>query len=173
VDKKQLSETDIRTKFITPAIIGADGEKWDVMTQVREEYFFTRGRVIVRGKTVKRGEGKKADYLLFYKPDIPIAVVEAKDNTHGVGDGMQQALEYSKRKENEQAWRVSIDDIKASNFNLDIKNPHSSDTGPGDVDTLLPEYEDLLQLIAETRGKLKAQLESALMGKDVRGKDEG
>lgn len=95
MDKKKLTESDIRTKFITPAIVGANGEKWDVMTQIREEYYFTRGRVIVRGKTVKRGEAKKADYLLYYKPDIPIAVVEAKDNTHGVGDGMQQALEYA------------------------------------------------------------------------------
>ncbi|TWU04914.1 EcoAI/FtnUII family type I restriction enzme subunit R [Stieleria varia] len=95
MDKKKLTETDIRTKFITPAIVGANGEKWDVMTQIREEYHFTRGRVIVRGKTVQRGESKKADYLLFYKPNIPIAVVEAKDNNHGVGDGMQQALEYA------------------------------------------------------------------------------
>ena len=51
--------------------------------------------MIVRGKTVKRGETKKADYLLFYKPNIPIAVIEAKDNNHGVGAGMQQALDYA------------------------------------------------------------------------------
>lgn len=95
MDKKKLTETDVRTKFITPAIVGANGEKWDVMTQIREEHYFTRGRVIVSGKTVKRGEAKKVDYLLFYKPNIPIAVVEAKDNNHGVGDGMQQALEYA------------------------------------------------------------------------------
>jgi type I restriction enzyme R subunit len=65
------------------------------MTQLREEFRFTRGRVIVRGKTVKRGEAKKADYVLYYKPSIPIAVIEAKDNNYGVGDGMQQALEYA------------------------------------------------------------------------------
>ncbi len=65
------------------------------MTQIREEVYFTKGRVIVRGKTVKRGEAKKADYLLFYKPNIPIAVVEAKDNNHSVGAGMQQALDYA------------------------------------------------------------------------------
>ena len=69
---------------------------------------------------------------------------------------------YSKRVENEQAWRVSIDQIKAGNYNLDLKNPHSSDTGPGDVDHLLPEYEKLLAQIAETRGQLKAQLMEAL-----------
>ena len=92
LDKKQLTETDIRTKFITPAIIGSN---WDLMTQIREEAFFTAGRVIVRGKTVRRGKAKKADYLLDYKPNLPLAVVEAKDNNHSVGDGMQQALEYA------------------------------------------------------------------------------
>src|SRR3954471_23480659 len=95
MNKKDLTETDIRTKFITPAILGPNGSKWNVMTQVLEERYFTKGRIIVRGKTVKRGEAKKADYILFYKPNIPIAVVEAKDNNHGVGDGMQQALEYA------------------------------------------------------------------------------
>jgi type I restriction enzyme, R subunit len=95
MDKKKLTETDIRTKFITPAIVGITVEKWNVMTQIREEIYFTRGRVIVRGKTVKRGEAKKADYLLYYKPNIPIAVVEAKDNNYSVGAGMQQALEYA------------------------------------------------------------------------------
>ena len=52
------------------------------MTQLREEVYFTKGRMIVRGKTVKRGDAKKADYLLYYKPGIPLAVIEAKDNTH-------------------------------------------------------------------------------------------
>ncbi len=95
MNKKALTEADIRTKFITPAIIGENVKKWDVMTQILEEHYFTKGRVIVRGKTVKRGEAKKVDYLLYYKPNIPIAVIEAKDNNHTVGDGMQQALEYA------------------------------------------------------------------------------
>jgi len=95
MNKKELTEADIRTKFITPALVGLSGSKWNVMTQLREEIYFTKGRVIVRGRTVKRGEAKKADYILFYKPGIPIAVVEAKDNAHAVGAGMQQALEYA------------------------------------------------------------------------------
>jgi len=95
MNKKALTEADIRTKFITPALVGANEDKWNVMTQIREEAYFTKGRVIVRGKTVKRGEAKKADYLLYYKPNIPLAVIEAKDNKHSVGDGMQQALEYA------------------------------------------------------------------------------
>jgi type I restriction enzyme M protein len=69
---------------------------------------------------------------------------------------------FQSRVENAQAWRVPIDQIQAGNFNLDLKNPHSSDTGPGDVDHLLPEYEKLLAQIAETRGQLKAQLMEAL-----------
>ncbi len=95
MNKKVLTEADIRTKFIHPALCGLANDKWDVMTQIREEVFFTKGRVIVRGKTVKRGEAKKADYILFYKPNLPLAVIEAKDNSHSVGDGMQQALEYA------------------------------------------------------------------------------
>jgi type I restriction enzyme R subunit len=95
MNKKDLTETDVRTKFITPALLGANGEKWNLMTQIREEAYFTKGRVIVRGKTVHRGEAKKADYILSYKPNLPIAVVEAKDNKHSVGAGMQQALEYA------------------------------------------------------------------------------
>jgi type I restriction enzyme, R subunit len=95
MDKKALTETDIRTKFITPAIAGEGGSKWDVMTQMVEEHYFTKGRVIVRGRTTTRGEAKRADYILLYKPNIPLAVVEAKDNRHSVGAGMQQALKYA------------------------------------------------------------------------------
>src|ERR1043166_8941399 len=95
MNKKALTEADIRTKFITPALVGANADKWNVMTQIREESYFTKGRVIVRGKTTKRGEAKKADYILYYKPNLPIAVIEAKDNNHGIGAGMQQALEYA------------------------------------------------------------------------------
>lgn len=95
VNKKALTETDIRTKFITPAIAGAGGAGWDAMTQLLEEHYFTKGRVIVRGKTVSRGEAKKADYILLYKPNLPLAIIEAKDNNHSVGAGMQQALDYA------------------------------------------------------------------------------
>jgi type I restriction enzyme, R subunit len=92
VDKKQLSERDICSKFITPAITAAG---WDPLLQVREEVSFTKGRIIVRGKLVSRGKGKRADYILYYKPNIPLALIEAKDNTHSVGDGIQQGLEYA------------------------------------------------------------------------------
>ena len=93
MDKRSLSERDICTKFITPALRGAG---WDEISQLREEVSFTKGRIIVRGKLVTRGKAKRADYILYFKPNIPIAVIEAKDNTHSVGDGMQQALDYAK-----------------------------------------------------------------------------
>jgi type I restriction enzyme R subunit len=90
--KKDLSERDICSKFITPAI---DKAGWDLLTQVREEFPLTKGRIIVRGKVHTRAQNKRADYVLFYKPNMPIAVIEAKDNNHSVGDGMQQALGYA------------------------------------------------------------------------------
>lgn len=80
VNKKSLTEADIRTKYITPAVLGPGSSNWDSTTHVRDEFYFTKGRVVVQGKTVKRGEAKKIDHLLFYKPNIPIAVIEAKDN---------------------------------------------------------------------------------------------
>ena len=92
MNKKDLTERDICTKFITPALKKSG---WDDLSQIREEVFFTKGRIIVRGKLVTRGKSKFADYILYYKPNIPIALIEAKDNNHAVGDGMQQALDYA------------------------------------------------------------------------------
>jgi type I restriction enzyme R subunit len=92
MNRKDLSERDVCSKFITPAILLAG---WDPMSQIREEVSFTKGRIIVRGKLVSRGKAKRADYILYYKPNIPIAIIEAKDNNHSVGDGIQQALGYA------------------------------------------------------------------------------
>jgi type I restriction enzyme M protein len=69
---------------------------------------------------------------------------------------------WKKRVENEHAWCVSINQVKAGNYKLDLKNPHNSDTGPGDLDHLLPEYEELLVQITETRIALKQELFRAL-----------
>lgn len=93
LNKKTLSERDICTKFITPAIEKAG---WDKLTQLLEEVTFTDGKIHVRGRLTARGARKRADYILYYKPNIPIAIVEAKDNKHSVGAGMQQALEYAR-----------------------------------------------------------------------------
>jgi type I restriction enzyme R subunit len=92
MDKKSLSETDVRTKFITPALTAAG---WDLLRQVREEVSFTAGRIIVRGRLHSRGTSKRADYVLYHQLNVPLAVIEAKDNKHSVGSGMQQALGYA------------------------------------------------------------------------------
>jgi len=89
----KYTEQDVCRIFITPAIQKAG---WDNATQIREQVTFTDGKIEVRGNTYKRGKQKRADYILYYKPNIPLAVVEAKDNTHEMGTGMQQALEYAK-----------------------------------------------------------------------------
>ncbi len=91
MDKKKLTERDICTKYINPALEQAG---WDILTQVREEFPLTDGRIMVRGNLHTRARNKRADYVLFYKPNMPIAVIEAKDNTHSLGDGMQQGLGY-------------------------------------------------------------------------------
>ncbi|HRP97347.1 MAG TPA: hypothetical protein PL143_13955 [Rhodocyclaceae bacterium] len=75
MNNKNLSERDICTKFITPALTSAG---WDVQTQVREEVTFTAGRIIVRGNLHSRGKTKRADDLLYYRPNLPIAVILKK-----------------------------------------------------------------------------------------------
>jgi type I restriction enzyme R subunit len=92
MNKKQLTERDICTKFISPAL---EHSGWDIHTQIFEEFSLTKGRIIVRGKVHKRAQHKRADYVLFYKPNIPIAIIEAKDNNHSMSDGMQQGLGYA------------------------------------------------------------------------------
>jgi type I restriction enzyme R subunit len=92
MDKKSLSERDICTKFITPAILNSG---WDNQRQLLEEVGFTNGKIIVRGRLTARGAKKRADYILYYKPNIPIAVIEAKDNKHSIRAGLQQALDYA------------------------------------------------------------------------------
>jgi type I restriction enzyme R subunit len=89
LDKRTLTKRDICSKFITPAVKRAG---WDDLSQIREEVYFTKGRIIVRGKLVTRGKPKRADYILYFKPNLPIALIEARDNNHSVVDGLQQAL---------------------------------------------------------------------------------
>ena len=91
-DKKSLTEADICRLYITPQVIRAG---WHEQYHIREQYTFTAGRVMVRGKQVQRGERKRADYVLFVQPNLPIAIIEAKDNNHSVGAGLQQALAYA------------------------------------------------------------------------------
>ena len=94
MDKSKLSETDICEKFISPALTAAG---WDVHEQILREYPLRPGRMVVRGQKASRDKKSvlRADYVLFWKANIPLAVIEAKDNTQAVGAGMQQALSYA------------------------------------------------------------------------------
>lgn len=92
MQKHEMTEEDIKLRFITPAIESAG---WDRQKQIKMEYNFTDGRVIVRGNVTARGKRKRTDYLLYYKPNLPLAIVEAKDNRHSLGAGMQQGIEYA------------------------------------------------------------------------------
>src|SRR5690625_1624179 len=91
MSKLHLSEEDIKARYITPAVTEAG---WD-LEKIRFEYAFTAGRIIVRGKMTARGKRKRADYVLFYKSNLPLAVIEAKDNGHSIGAGLQQAIDYA------------------------------------------------------------------------------
>jgi len=92
MDKTTLSERDICTKYITPAIEKAG---WNKHTQLLEEVTFTDGKIYVKGKLTARGTKKRADYILYYKPNIPVAIIEAKDNSYSIRAGIQQALDYA------------------------------------------------------------------------------
>lgn len=150
MNKKGLTEADIRTKFITPALVG--GGKWDVMAQLREEFYFTKGRVIVRGKSIRRGESKKADYLLFYKQGLPIAVIEAKDNNHALGAGMQQALEY--------AEILDVPFAYSSNGDGFLEHDRTRADGPVEREIALDQFpspEELWERLRAARGYTPAQ----------------
>lgn len=93
MDKKRLTEADIITKFILPAIEKAG---WQAITQVRQEVKLRDGKVIVRGNMGVRKTVKSADIVLYHKPNLPLAVIEAKANRHEMGKGIQQGLDYAR-----------------------------------------------------------------------------
>ncbi|MDD2712387.1 MAG: DEAD/DEAH box helicase family protein [Simplicispira sp.] len=94
MNKKKLSESDICDKYIRPAMLAAG---WHGLDQIYREFPLRAGRVVVRGNQARRDASTvlRADYALFYKPNLPLAVVEAKDANHAVGAGMQQAIQYA------------------------------------------------------------------------------
>lgn len=129
MNKKNLSERDICTKFINPAIQNAG---WDMQKQVREEVTFTDGRIIVQGSLHTRGKRKRADYILYYKLNEPIAIIEAKDNKQSIGSGMQQALEYSEI--------LQIPFIFTSNGDSFIFHDKTHPNGPTEMEISMDEF---------------------------------
>lgn len=112
ISKKEFKEQEIRTRYITPAL---QAKGWEVGKNMREEYYFTDGRVIVAGKQHSVAEGKKADYLLYHD-NRPIAVVEAKDNRHALGAGIQQAIDYAEILDLKFAYSTNGDGFLEHDF---------------------------------------------------------
>lgn len=92
INKTHLTETDIITKYILPAVKDAG---WDLVSQIRQEVKLRDGKIVIRGKLASRVKVKSADIVLYHKPNLPLAVIEAKSNQHAMGKGMQQGLDYA------------------------------------------------------------------------------
>ena len=123
------TETEVRTRLITPALTTAG---WDPLA-FREEYFyFSAGRIQVTGQKGRRKKPKRIDYLLEYRPDLPVAVVEAKDNNHDVGAGMQQALEY--------AEDLDVPSVFTSNGDNFVWHDRSGQRTPAEQEIALDEF---------------------------------
>src|SRR3989344_4421904 len=127
--KKEFSEQDICSKFILPALTAAG---WDLQKQIREQYGFTAGRIIVRGKTVFRGEKKRADFILYHRGHLPLAIIEAKDNNYSVGAGMQQSLEY--------AEALDVPFVYSSNGDAFLEHDRLTKTEPIERERKLNEF---------------------------------
>lgn len=133
-DKKALSETDICDLFITPAIREAG---WDAIRQIRREVTLTPGPIVVRGNISSRNKKKKkfADYVLYWEPGVPVAVIEAKDNKHTVSHGLQQALGYADILQVPSAFSSNGDAFAAHNK---VPNPGDDIETEFALDAFLP-----------------------------------
>lgn len=146
--KTQLSESDICTKYITPALVNAG---WDLHAQIRQEVTFTDGEILVRGRRTRRGARKRADYLLFKQANVPLAVIEAKDNNHSIGAGMQQALSY--------ANHLDVPFVYSSNGDGFLEHDRSATHGTVERELALDEFpspDDLWERYKAARGLTEA-----------------
>ena len=156
LNKKSFSEQDICTKFITPAIENAG---WDRNTRFLQEVSFTDGKIYVRGKLHSRGAAKRADYILYYKPNIPIAIIEAKDNKHTIGAGLQQALDYSRILDIPFVFSSNGDGFKFHDKTVtdgDIETEIDNDSFPS-PETLWEKYKQYKGIITPEEEKIVEQ----------------
>lgn len=148
--KTNLTETDIITKYVLPAV---DKNGWDNMTQVRQEVKLRDGKVVVRGQVAARKTVKSADIVLYYKPNLPLAVIEAKANKHEIGKGMQQALDY--------AGLLDVPFAFATNGDGFIFHDKTASSGPIETELSLEDFptpEILWQKYCAWKGYTDAQL---------------
>ena len=128
-EKKALSERDIISKYILPNVESAG---WDPDFQIREEVSFTDGRILVRGERTVRGQRKRADILLYWKPNLLLALVEAKENNQSIGAGMQQALDYGRA--------LDVPFVYSSNGDGFIEHDRMRESGPLERELSLAEF---------------------------------
>lgn len=153
VNKKELKEQEIRTMFISPALTS---KGWKVPTNMREEYYFTAGRILVYGKEHSKEEGKKADYLLFHN-NKPLAVVEAKDNNHALGAGMQQAIDYARILDIKFAYSSNGDGFLEHDFITGLERELSLEEFPTENE-LYKRYIDSKNLTKEQQAIVEAPM---------------
>jgi type I restriction enzyme R subunit len=133
MDKKSLSEQDICSKYVLPAIIKGG---YNLHSQIREQVTFTAGRIQVHGKTISRGEKKRADFILYYKNNLPVAVIEAKDNNHTSGAGLEQAKQYAEALGVSFAYSTNGDEFVEFDFTTGRETTISIDEFPSSEELL-------------------------------------
>lgn len=135
LDKKQMSEEDIKLQYITPAILA----KWDT-TRITMETQITDGRINLRGNLVHRERPKKADYVLYLNRNKPIAIVEAKDNNHSISFGLQQAMQYAQMLDVPFAYSSNGDGFQEHDFLTGMERTLTMDEFPS-ADELVARWE--------------------------------
>lgn len=161
---KTLSERDICSKYITPALQQAG---WDLQTQIREEVTFTAGRINVRGKTISRGAKKRADYILYYKNNFPIALIEAKDANHSVNDGIEQALNYANTLDIPFVYSSNGSGFLEHNKLTGQEREISLDNFPSPED-LFKKYSDLKNITDDVKDTVLQEYFTSSLGKEPR-----
>ncbi|MCX6757773.1 MAG: DEAD/DEAH box helicase family protein [Candidatus Nomurabacteria bacterium] len=151
MDKKSLTEQDICSKYVLPAILDSG---WDLHTQIREQWTFTSGRIMVHGKTISRGDKKRADFILYYKNNFPIAVVEAKDNTHSAGAGLEQAKQYAEILNIPFAYSTNGDEFVEYDFLIGTEKTFPLNE--------FPDREELMRRFSESKDYNQEQKEVIL-----------
>ena len=156
LDKKQMTEEDIKLQYITPAI----QSKWG-LDRITMETRITDGQINLKGNFVVRSQPKKADYVLYLSPDKPIAIVEAKDNTHSVSYGLQQAITYARMMDVPFAYSSNGDAFQEHDLLTGLERTLPLNAFPTVEEEILAPM-DLIQRYQEERSSLNAEIDRVL-----------
>lgn len=152
MDKKQMSEEDIKLRYITPAITA----KWP-LHRITMETKITDGRISLRGNMANRESPKRADYILYMRDNKPLAVVEAKDNKHSVSQGLQQAMTYAQMLDLPFAYSSNGDAFMEHDFLTGLERQLALEDFPSEA-----ELEDRYRAFAN-HGQGVSQAEEAII----------